>query len=114
MLEIGFKIRLFGENSIIVEGVPPELSLGREKEIINNILDHYIENRKFNSSFIEYMASTYACKAAIKAGDKLSYNECCELIDKLFITKYPYYCPHGRPIIVNLTIEELDKRFERH
>ncbi len=114
LLKIGFKIRLFGENSIIVEGVPPELSLGREKEIINNILDHYIENRKFNSSFIEYMASTYACKAAIKAGDKLSYNECCELIDKLFITKYPYYCPHGRPIIVNLTIEELDKRFERH
>ena len=114
LLKIGFKIRLFGKNSIIVEGVPPELSLGKEKEIINNILDHYIQNKKFNSSFIEYMASTYACKAAIKAGDKLSYDECAELIDKLFITKYPYYCPHGRPIIVNLTIEELDKRFERH
>tara|TARA_B100001094_G_scaffold327007_1_gene384280 strand:- start:3967 stop:5685 length:1719 start_codon:yes stop_codon:yes gene_type:complete len=114
LLKIGFKIRLFGENSIIVEGVPPELSLGKEKEIINNILDHYIQNKKFNSSFIEYMAATYACKAAIKAGDKLSYSECAELIDKLFITKYPYYCPHGRPVIVNLTIEELDKRFERH
>ncbi len=114
LVKIGFKIRLFGEKSIIVEGVPPELTLGKEKDIINNILDHYIENKKFNSTFIEYMASTYACKAAIKAGDKLSYIESCELIDKLFSTKYPYYCPHGRPVIVNLTIEELDKRFERH
>jgi len=114
LVKIGFKIRLFGEKSIIVEGVPPELTLGKEKDIINNILDHYIENKKFNSTFIEYMASTYACKAAIKAGDKLSYIESSELIDKLFSTKYPYYCPHGRPVIVNLSIEELDKRFERH
>ena len=114
LVKIGFKIRLFGKKSIIVEGVPPELTLGKEKDIINNILDHYIENKKFNSTFIEYMAATYACKAAIKAGDKLSYNESAELIDKLFNTKYPYYCPHGRPVIVNLTIEELDKRFERH
>ena len=35
------------------------------------------------------------------------------LIDQLFHTEHPYYCPHGRPIIVNLGIEELDRRFER-
>jgi len=112
--KIGFEIRIFGHNSIIIEGIPPELTLGNEKEIISNILDNYIANHQFNSSFIEYMAATYACKAAIKAGDKLSFSECAELIDKLFNTKYPYYCPHGRPIIINLTIDELDKRFERH
>ena len=60
------------------------------------------------------MASTYACKAAIKAGEKLSPDECKELVDELFSTEHPYYCPHGRPIIVNLTINDLDKRFERH
>ena len=114
LMKIGFKIRNFGKNSIIVEGVPPELSVGKEKVIINDVLEHNAQNKKFNSSFIEYMASTYACKAAIKAGDSLSYSECTELIDKLFNTNYPYYCPHGRPIIVNLTIDELDKRFERH
>ena len=79
-----------------------------------NILDNYIEHKKINSSFIDYIAATYACKAAIKAGDNLSYLECAELIDQLFNTNYPYYCPHGRPIIINLTIDELDKRFERH
>ena len=59
------------------------------------------------------MASTYACKAAIKAGDKLSQIECKELVDQLFSTEHPYYCPHGRPIIIQLSTEELDKRFER-
>ena len=67
-----------------------------------------------SSSFIEYIASTYACKAAIKAGDKLNDYECRELVDKLFSTEHPYYCPHGRPIIINLPIEDLDQRFERH
>jgi len=111
--KIGFDIREFGENSVIIEGSPPELSNGKEKEVINDILDNYIEHKQLNSSFIDYMAATYSCKAAIKAGDKLDESECINLIDKLFSTKHPYYCPHGRPIIINLSISDLDKRFER-
>ena len=111
--KIGFDIREFGENSVIIEGSPPELSNGKEKEVINDILDNYIEHKQLNSSFIDYMAATYSCKAAIKAGDKLDESECVNLIDKLFSTKHPYYCPHGRPIIINLSISDLDKRFER-
>ena len=111
--KIGFDIREFGENSVIIEGSPPELSNGKEKEVISDILDNYIEHKQLNSSFIDYMAATYSCKAAIKAGDKLDESECVNLIDKLFSTKHPYYCPHGRPIIINLSISDLDKRFER-
>ena len=59
------------------------------------------------------MAATYSCKAAVKAGDYLEENECISLINQLFATNHPYYCPHGRPIIINLTISDLDKRFER-
>lgn len=110
---IGFDIREFGLNSIIIEGSPPELSNGKEKDVINDILDNYIEHKQLNSSFIDYMAATYSCKAAIKAGDKLDESECINLIDKLFATEHPYYCPHGRPIIINLSINDLDKRFER-
>ena len=113
LTKIGFDIREFGENSIIIEGTPPELNIGREKEVINQILDNYIENKQLNSSFIDYMAATYACKAAVKAGDKLDDDECISLVDKLFSTKHPYYCPHGRPIIINLSMNDLDKRFER-
>jgi len=112
--QIGFELREFSDNSLIIEGVPSDLPFGRESEVIYDILDHYIKTKSTASSFIEYMAATYACKAAIKAGDKLDQNECKSLIDQLFSTEHPYYCPHGRPIIVNLTIDDLDKRFERH
>ena len=111
--KIGFDIREFGNNSVIIEGSPPELTNGKEKDVIDDILDNFIEHKQLNSSFIDYMAATYSCKAAIKAGDKLDESECVNLIDKLFSTKHPYYCPHGRPIIINLSINDLDKRFER-
>jgi len=112
--KIGFEFREFGEHTIIIEGAPNHLPLGREEEVINDIIEQYIKTKETNSSFVEYIASTYACKAAIKAGDKLNTQECKELVDQLFSTEHPYYCPHGRPIIVNLTIDDLDKRFERH
>ena len=112
--KIGFEFREFGENTIIIEGTPSNLPSDEEENIIREILDHYAKTKNTSSTFIEYMASTYACKAAIKAGDKLSQLECKELVDQLFSTEYPYYCPHGRPIIVNLTLSDLDDRFERH
>ena len=73
-----------------------------------------MKTKKISSSFVDYIAATYSCKAAIKAGEKLTIDECKELVDQLFATEHPYYCPHGRPIIVNLSIDDIDKRFERH
>ena len=81
---------------------------------LGEALNKQLESAKeLNSSFIEYMTSTYACKASVKAGDRLSLQEQKFLVDKLFATEHPYFCPHGRPIIINLSIDELDKRFER-
>ena len=110
---LGFRIREFGENTIIIESSPIETPFGQEGDIINEILDLYVKYNEINSSFIEKMCATYACKAAIKAGEKLESQEMKHLINRLFLTKNPYYCPHGRPIIINLTEDELDERFER-
>ncbi len=112
--KIGFKMREFGENTVIIEGIPNDVHWGSEKEVILQILDKFIEYNELDASFIDYLASTFACKAAIKAGDPLTMEERKHLIDKLFSTEHPYYCPHGRPIIINLTLDDLDKRFERH
>ena len=86
----------------------------RERELINDVLDRFMEHKKISSSFIDYIAATYSCKAATKAGDSLEPEERRHLIDSLFATKNPYHCPHGRPIIINLSIDELDRRFERN
>jgi len=112
--KIGFKLREFGENSVIIEGIPIDVAWGSEKEVISEVLEKYTENSELDASFIDYIASTFACKAAVKAGDPLNVEERRHLIDKLFATNHPYYCPHGRPIIINLSLDDLDKRFERH
>jgi DNA mismatch repair protein MutL len=59
------------------------------------------------------LAKSFACKAAIKTGDRLNVTEMVVLIEHLFLTKVPYVCPHGRPVIVKIPLEELDKRFGR-
>ena len=112
--KIGFKLREFGENSVIIEGVPIDVNWGTEREVISEILEKYMHNNDLDASFIDYIASIFACKAAVKAGDPLTLEERKHLIDKLFATNHPYYCPHGRPIIINLSMDDLDKRFERH
>ena len=111
--KIGFRFRDFGENTIIIEGIPPNISWGNESQIIHEIIDQYISLKRIDPSFIDQIAALYACKSAIKAGDPLNHQERRNLIDSLFSKDHPYYCPHGRPIIINLSIDELDERFER-
>ena len=111
--KVGFSIREFGKNTIALEAVPAGMTWGNESTIVKEILDHYQEFGTKDTSIQSKVAASYSCKAAIKSGDKLSQEEMRNLVDNLFATKDPYFCPHGRPIIVNLTLKELDKRFER-
>ena len=111
--QIGFKISEGADSKILVEATPSDISWGDEKRIIKEIIDEFISTRKTYSSYKEALAASFACKAAVKAGDLMENDEMVMLINRLFSTEHPYYCPHGRPIIFQLSLEELDKRFER-
>jgi DNA mismatch repair protein MutL len=62
----------------------------------------------------ERIAMMFACKGAIKAGQKLDRVEMEELFDKLFVTDLPYHDVHGRPTVLRLSLGELERRFGRH
>jgi len=111
--KIGFKIIETNDSKLIVEATPSDISWGNEKKIIKEIIDEFISTRKKYSSYKEALAASFACKAAVKAGDQMTKEEMAMLVNRLFATEHPYYCPHGRPIIMQLSLEELDKRFER-
>jgi DNA mismatch repair protein MutL len=111
--QIGFGIKSFGNRTVVIEAIPVSLKSGRERELLIEIIEGYQEYIKENNDPWEAIAKAFACKSAIKSGDKLSYQEMVSLIDQLFATQDPYHCPHGRPVVINLTIEELDKRFGR-
>ena len=114
LTKLGFAIKFFSKNVIVIDGVPGDIKVGTEVEAFQGILDEYKKNE--NEKQLEQrdnLAKSYSCKAAIKAGDKLSEREMRILVDKLFATSMPYVCPHGRPIIVKIPLLEFDKRFGR-
>ncbi len=111
---LGFDIKLFGKNTIVIEGIPADVRIGNERKILQDVLDEFRNNEHAGISDVrDNLAKSFACKAAIKAGDRLNFNEMVVLIEHLFLTKMPFVCPHGRPIIVKIPLEELDKRFGR-
>lgn len=111
--KLGFSLRAFGKNTMLIEAVPADLRSIDEGRVVLEILDYYRERRETRPNKQYNMAASYACKAAIKTGDPLEPAEMQNLVDQLFQTNTPYACPHGRPTIINLTLDELDKRFKR-
>lgn len=111
---IGFELKLFGKNAIVLEGVPTDVKAGTEGSILQDILDEFKNNQhRVKLDARDNVAKSFSCKAAIKAGDKLSDVEMRVLIDQLFATAMPYVCPHGRPVVVKISLTELDRRFMR-
>lgn len=111
--KIGFGLKNFSNNSVVIDGVPNELRQGREKGFFRQFLDTYRDEDMRELDVYERIASSFACHAAIRSGDSLTFTEMNALIDQLFATKFPYYCPHGRPIVIHFALEDLDKKFLR-
>lgn len=111
---IGFGIREFGRNTVVIESVPVDVRGGDEKSLLSDLIAHYREEAASGEPLYERIAKAYSCKSAVKAGEKLSAVEMESLVDRLFAAENPYFCPHGRPVVVNLTIEEIDRRFGRN
>ncbi len=112
--QMGFGIKMFSKNTIAIDGVPPDLRSGSEQKIVEDILALYKEySQRGQSDARDNLAKSFSCKAAIKAGDALNGEEMRSLLGQLFQTKMPYVCPHGRPVVLKISIEELDRRFGR-
>ena len=111
---LGFDIKPFGKGTVVIEGVPPDARSGKEGRIVEEVLSLYKEYQQHAPTSVrDNLAKSYSCKSAVKAGDSLTEEEMRSLIDQLFATKMPYVCPHGRPIVVRISIDELDRRFGR-
>ncbi|OPJ57170.1 DNA mismatch repair endonuclease MutL [Alkalithermobacter paradoxus] len=110
--EFGFEIELFGNNSIIIRGVPYLFEAPESEKFILEILDNidYVTN---NYELKKDKIASMACKSAIKAKDKIHQIEIDVLIRKLSQCENPYTCPHGRPILVEMTKYEIEKMFKR-
>ena len=110
----GFDIIEFGENTISIREVPIILGKPDIKNLFNEILDNLKNMGTGKTIEIKYnRIATLACKAAVKANNQLSELEMNKLINDLRYIDEPFTCPHGRPTIIKITLNELEKRFKR-
>jgi DNA mismatch repair protein MutL len=112
---LGFQIRDFGKNTLVVEGVPADIP---ENNDLATMLEELIEGFKNNHTVLKLdkrdnLARTLAKNASIKAGTKLELAEMNDLVDQLFACEMPNAAVSGKQIIVKITLDELAERFNK-
>ena len=112
---LGFQLEPFGGNTILLRSIPHGLDKLSNQEalmaFLNDLLQY--ETIKEANSIRDKIITTIACKSSIKAGDSLTYEEKISLWKKLSLTENPYICPHGRPVMIKLSLNELHRLFKR-
>jgi DNA mismatch repair protein MutL len=111
--DMGFDIERFGDDTYIIRAIPVVFHGMVEEEEMTEVIERLVEESGKKEERLKVLFSTAACKASIKAGEKLSYDSMRELVNGLKNAKIPYTCPHGRPTMIRLSKKEIEKRFKR-
>lgn len=109
--KFGFGIEFLKENELIFRKVPQMIAKVNPKEILADILANIEGNI---DRLEEHILITTACKASVKAGQKLSTWQMQEIVKKWRTTKMPYTCPHGRPVVKFFPHKEIAGFFQRN
>jgi DNA mismatch repair protein MutL len=111
--QIGFELRVIGQRSVSILGVPAGIERVDHGRFLRDFVTTLGKERRAGGGLEESIAASYACHAAVRKGDALSLVMMNRLIEDLFHCEVPTACPHGRPIVLKLTLDELDRRFGR-
>ncbi len=114
---LGFDVQDFGGHTLAVSAMPTTgfMKSSNVEEAVREVVHNLIEekDKEILSAPQKRFAASFACGAAIKFGQELKQEEMNLLLNNLFATKNPYICPHGRPTLVRISLEELSRRFLR-
>lgn len=114
LAEAGVFLEPIGHHDYMVSEYPVWLPNVDAEEIIKDMIDYVLNHEKVDIKKLrEDAAIMMSCKKSIKANHYLRNHEMSHLIDELRETTDPFTCPHGRPIIIELTTYELEKLFKR-
>ncbi len=112
--QAGFTAELVEDGTALITSCPVFVPNGETQRTFLELLALLEEQRDADrGELYRDVAALIGCKAAIKANHPLSHAEMTRLIRDLFETDNPFYCPHGRPVIIRLTLPEIEKLFKR-
>jgi DNA mismatch repair protein MutL len=111
---VGFEISVFGQTTIVINGLPVGVSDSEAEKIIERLLEELKHSaNQTTANYQQRMAMIMANSSSINAGRKLEEEEMEHLFNELFACQSPNFSPSGKPVIIKMEEEELDQRFER-
>jgi len=113
--KFGIIVEPFGGDTVAISGYPAILSRQDPAEMLRMVLDPLMTEgaSPHTGTLLDELLNMMACKAAVKAGDRLSAQEIAALLEHRELCRDSHHCPHGRPTALVFTREELDRRFKR-
>jgi DNA mismatch repair protein MutL len=112
LMQYGWILEPFGDKTFLLRGVPAVLATKGPSKSFIELLDGAGEAVEF-SVWEERIAATVACHGSVRAGLVLSHDEMVEMVRLLEKTQQPHTCPHGRPTMLHLSVNNLERQFGR-
>jgi DNA mismatch repair protein MutL len=111
----GFGLMRLSGRTIAIKSIPTDLPPSEARNLLAEILDTVDAEKRgaAKANLRDEIAASLACKAAVKINTKLTTEKMQWLIDRLLITSSPTTCPHGRPVILRLTMKDIERKFHR-
>lgn len=115
LAELGLEVSDFGGNTILLGSYPTLLSRRAPVVILQGVIDHLMTKDRPPSkeAMLDHLLATMACKAAVKAGDRLTQEEIAHLLMLRQMADDSHHCPHGRPTSLLFSRQQLDRQFGR-
>ena len=109
---LGFRIEVFGKNTLLVNGVPGNISYSREKELFEGLIEQFkINQAELAVPLSENLARALAKRASLKSGQVLVREEMRALVDSLFVCTTPNYSPDGKPTFFIFELNKIETYF---
>jgi DNA mismatch repair protein MutL len=113
--QLGVEVEPFGGDTVLVSSYPAMLANMSPAEVLRDLVDQLLSGGKQpdQRDMLDSLMHSISCKAAIKAGDRLSVEEVQSLLELRYLADDAHHCPHGRPTTLVFTRTELDRLFKR-
>lgn len=115
LFELGLEVEDFGGGTIVLSSYPAILTRAAPAVILRSVVDRLVAKDRPPSrdALLNDLLASMACRAAVKAGDRLSPEEIAELLAQREFADNTHHCPHGRPTSLLFSRQELDRQFRR-
>jgi DNA mismatch repair protein MutL len=112
---LGFDLEPFGEHTVLMRSVPQRAVAGSAEDLLRDLLAQAADDLRLGAAdtLLERLTITTACRSAVRAGDLLSAEQMVRLLRDLAATEDPFTCFHGRPTMVTLPLEQVERWFLR-